>query len=939
MLLAAGMSTAPAEAEGLRVVRLGDRDRALIRADLDAQGLRWVGVLDTDHAIVRAAPGRAAEWRDGIRALDESLKTPASLRPLLAAAQGDVHGPVATYHLIATDRTRATRRRIAAIARGLGGIPGVIESDALTMRITIDTQGLARLLGSPDVLWAEPAAEPSPDDEFVRDFGGANYVELLDGFTGAGVACEVVDGGLYASHADFAASPPVVRTPNAYATDHGTSTYGLLFGDGASDGTAFGMIPDAIGLFSSYHEIDDRDANLASLAGPPYFGVLQSNSWGTGITRRYTAASAELDDAIFRRGVIVIQSQSNTGSPDSRPEAWAKNVVSVGGVQGRGTLDRSDDTWGGYASTGPALDGRVKPDLVMFNDGIWTPADTGSSDHRSFTGTSAATPAVAGHFGVMLEMWNAGYFDQAGQTNQPADQSPPAPPSVAAARALMVNSASAYPFSSVADDLGRYRQGWGTPDLRRLRDDAPRTFVLDESAPLVQGQTWAGTLIVAEGESSLRVTMAYSDPAALPLAVGALVNDLDLRVTAPSGVVYHGNAGLHDGVWSTPGGVPDRVNTVENVLVEAPEPGAWQIEVRAYRVNEDADDSTPEFDAPFALIAAGVTSQAGPALCPVGDIPPTAVAEQPFAIELEAIGFTPSGDGVLLVNGDSTLSTFPLVWDGGTRFTATLEGLACGSVAGLRFSVPMSGGGSAAYPPGPVGSVEVRAASPAARVPLGDWAATAGPGLASGAWTRGMPSGGGLRWDPPTDADGDDECWLTDNRAGASDVSGGSATLTTPAFDIGAADAATLRYDLWLACDDAGAGGEDTMLVECSTDDGASWSVLSVERSTFRWTPREIPLAGLVGPGGRVRFRFTVGDAPDNSITEAGIDGLAVVVDLCAPCPADVTGDGITDLRDLNDFVVAFLDQQASADFDGNGTIDLSDLLLFLASFGAGCAG
>lgn len=46
-------------------------------------------------------------------------------------------------------------------------------------------------------------------------------------------------------------------------------------------------------------------------------------------------------------------------------------------------------------------------------------------------------------------------------------------------------------------------------------------------------------------------------------------------------------------------------------------------------------------------------------------------------------------------------------------------------------------------------------------------------------------------------------------------------------------------------------------------------------------------------------------------------------------CPADLNGDGIVDVRDLQIFIQYFQDGNAVADINGDGSIDYSDLLLF----------
>ena len=79
-----------------------------------------------------------------------------------------------------------------------------------------------------------------------------------------------------------------------------------------------------------------------------------------------------MDDIIWRLDIAIAQSQSNAGTQSSRPQAWAKNIISVGGVYHFNTLSTADDAWSGGASIGPAADGRIKPDVSYWYDSIFT---------------------------------------------------------------------------------------------------------------------------------------------------------------------------------------------------------------------------------------------------------------------------------------------------------------------------------------------------------------------------------------------------------------------------------------------------------------------------------------------------------------------------------------------------------------------------------------
>ena len=143
-------------------------------------------------------------------------------------------------------------------------------------------------------------------------------------------------------------------------------------------------------------------------------------------------------------------------------------------------------------------------------------------------------------------------------------------------------------------------------DLRRLDLLRDHLFIVDEETPLAGRQAITYRLRVAAGEAALRATLAYTDPPGSPAAGAHLVNDLDLTVTSPDGTVYRGNNGLLAGLWSRPGGQPDRINNVENVFLSRPSAGVWTIEVAVHRLAFDQHRETPDLDCDFALVVVGV---------------------------------------------------------------------------------------------------------------------------------------------------------------------------------------------------------------------------------------------------------------------------------------------------------------------------------------------
>jgi hypothetical protein len=137
-------------------------------------------------------------------------------------------------------------------------------------------------------------------------------------------------------------------------------------------------------------------------------------------------------------------------------------------------------------------------------------------------------------------------------------------------------------------------------------------FVVDQETALRDYQAVEYRLHVPEGESELRVTLAYTDPLGSTSSAKDLVNDLDLVVIAPDGKRYHGNYGLLDGNVSRAGGTPDRLNNVENVFLDKPAPGAWRVIVAAHRIAWNQHRGTTAWDQDYALVVSGVERDLAP---------------------------------------------------------------------------------------------------------------------------------------------------------------------------------------------------------------------------------------------------------------------------------------------------------------------------------------
>ena len=184
------------------------------------------------------------------------------------------------------------------------------------------------------------------------------------GFTGQGVRGELADDNVPSRTWTSRAKPVIFHTSVAGPTDHGTNMYGCIFGTGTGDPAGDGMMPGA-GDLCGHRAGGGRSLQPdAGPAGGPLLCVLPVELLGGTQTTQYTTRSAEMDDILFDKNIFITNSMSNLGNQQCRPEAWAKNIMSVGAILHRDTLTTADDCWCGLGSIGPASDGRIKPEVA-----------------------------------------------------------------------------------------------------------------------------------------------------------------------------------------------------------------------------------------------------------------------------------------------------------------------------------------------------------------------------------------------------------------------------------------------------------------------------------------------------------------------------------------------------------------------------------------------
>lgn len=397
---------------------------------------------------------------------------------------------------------------------------------------------------------------------------------------------------------------------------HGTHVAGSVaarggHSNGQIKGGAYGANLYVLGMWSPILNNLSVPPKLARLFEPAMAAgaFVHTNSWGSPQNLgAYNSMSAQADEWMWNnQEFLVLFASGNSGADKNRDgridegsvssPSTAKNVLTVGASENlvsKGGIQRplrdlrpAQDNWSAepifssfisdnpngiaaFSSRGPTRDGRLKPEVVAPGSNVLAAYSQepganplwGSYDaHHVFSGgTSMSTPLVAGAAAVVREK-----LERLGGVQNP---------SASLVKALlMLASQDLYPGQY---GTGVHRELDPRPDnhqgFGRIQVDQTGTLIVSRSfveSKLAQGETIRLPITLVAGQT-LEALIVYTDAPGSPTAAKALVNDLDMSVFQPNGVMHTVSN--------------SQINNFEHIRISASETGVYGLEVLGSRV-------------------------------------------------------------------------------------------------------------------------------------------------------------------------------------------------------------------------------------------------------------------------------------------------------------------------------------------------------------------
>jgi len=441
------------------------------------------------------------------------------------------------------------------------------------LQIAVPYGQIDAVVSKPFVKWVELIPAPAvKEDTRGRSLHRASNLDSQTptgrNYTGAGVGVMVRDDGVVGPHIDFQGRIDNSATSTTAQT-HGDGVAGIMTGAGNLDPTKRGMAAGA-DVYVVQYGSSFLDTATTSLINDGSVQITNS-SYGDGCNGGYTTIARTVDTQMNDNpSLLHVFSAGNSGTSNCGYGAGAGwGNITGGHKQGKNVIATANTFFNGSlassSSRGPAADGRIKPDITAHGQNQLSTDE--NNTYQTFGGTSGAAPGIAGVSAQLYEAYaglNGGAF-----------------PESALIKATLLNTANDY--GNVGPD---FSFGWGMVNGLRA------AMLIEEgrylNSTITQGANNNHSITVPANTRQVRFMVYWSDAAAAPGVSPALVNDLDLVVTDPGSTTHQ--------PWildTTPSAAflnspatrgADHLNNVEQVLINNPTAGTYNINVAGFNV-------------------------------------------------------------------------------------------------------------------------------------------------------------------------------------------------------------------------------------------------------------------------------------------------------------------------------------------------------------------
>ncbi len=434
-------------------------------------------------------------------------------------------------------------------------IQNITKQNALVIKCNVRFF-VNNIIADNDVLYADIYIKPTTEIQLIGYNRSLNKINLanetIPNANGNGIVIGIKEKKMDVDDIDLQKRVNASTIASSELDNHATVIATLAGGAGNSFYTGKGLAWKCRFYPSTYSNLFPDDGNVLVQNNM----TVQNHSYGTIIQNFYGAETVAYDAQTWQnKNIIHIFSSGNKGQEANTQGNYAningfanltgnfkmaKNIITVAATDTAGVIEP-------FSSAGPLYDGRLAPQIAALGP----------------NGTSDAAALVSGAAAIIQQVYR--------------DSNSNILPTAAAVKAILYNS---------ADDIGTkgidYKSGFGALNVfKAIKIIEQRKY---ENNQIAQNESWIKNITLPTQAANLKITLCWTDTAALLQNNKALVNDVDIELTeVATGNKYFpwvlSTFSNIDSLKFLPKRKRDSLNTAEQISIDFPIAGQYQIKI------------------------------------------------------------------------------------------------------------------------------------------------------------------------------------------------------------------------------------------------------------------------------------------------------------------------------------------------------------------------